>query len=349
MIDHNLKKEIDQRVSELDKLLSADEAHIVAVYNHFRQLEGNTEKSDRSSLHATLGAHNSDFADVKHRAFSSVEEYIVTWLQGLERVYGDRKDLNTGNKTYIIFRLLLEDDKCQNYVLNFQRRTFYKNFEAYSRVKPKEQLETVWFGDNQNCWGLPIAPVLREGKYENDHSEIRRVSFHYWTLEHILSTGLINYSKKNILKFYDLSGVSGFFQRFPEQSHSPFEPVFLKKYFDYVSRSDNWMKEPLLIPEFRFGEDKYWHRWRTDFLILNSYTNTHVAIELSPKSTHKDWEREMKKRSDYLKKYNISIITFTDYELQSIGSCFERVIPYLQKPKNNKESISIILNRFKQN
>ena len=80
-----------------------------------------------------------------------------------------------------------------------------------------------------------------------------------------------------------------FFQRFPEQSHSPFEPVFLKEYFDYVSRSDNWMKEPLLIPEFRFGEDKYWHRWRTDFLILNSYTNTNVAIELSPKSTHKDW------------------------------------------------------------
>ena len=345
MIDATMKGEIRRKVSELNKRLSLNRQYVVNCYNRLRILAGENEKQGLQSLHATLGGKNSEFSNVRHMTFSNDEDYITAWLQGLERVYGNRIDEITGEKAYIIIQLL-SDSICQEYIFNYLRRTFYNNYEAYTREKPKEPLETVWFGDNQNCWGLPITPVFRNGLIENDHSEIRKVSFTYWTLSHILSTGIVDQTSRAWYSFTDYSHLINFLYLFPQRSNSKYELDFLQRYINYLNCSRDPLNEPLLIPEFRYGESEICHKWRTDFLILNSYTNDHVAIELSPKSTHGDWEKEMTKRNDYLSKYDIAIYTFTDKDLNSIDYCFQQVLPYLQNREVKKESKEIVLERL---
>ena len=345
MLDITMKRELNQKINILTERLSINEEYVVNVYDTYRIRAGEIEKKGIRSLHATLGAHNREFTDVRYVTFSNYEDFLVAWLQGLERVYGNRVDTATGKKSYIIIQLL-SDEKCREYIFDFLKRTFYRKYEDYTREKPPEKLETIWFGDNQNCWGLPITPVFRNGFIGNDQSEIRKVRFNYWTLQHILSTGVVDQTSRRWYRFNDCNHLIGFLNGFPQFSKSIYEQLFLQKYTDYLNRSRDQLNEPLLIPEFRYGENEIQHGYRTDFLILNSYTNAHIAIELSPKSTHSDWEREMKKRNAYLWKYGIATITFTDNDLKSVDYCFEQIKPYLQNREPQKESKEIVLSRL---
>lgn len=78
--------------------------------------------------------------------------------------------------------------------------------------------------------------------------------------------------------------------------------------------------------------------------MLNPYTFRFVGFELSPASTHmsvsgiKDkkqievneelktkWEKEMHKRNEYLGRYGITLVTFTDSDLKNIDTCFATI------------------------
>lgn len=109
------------------------------------------------------------------------------------------------------------------------------------------------------------------------------------------------------------------------------------------------MNEPFLIPELRYDGSTDVHRYRLDLTICNPYTSEFVGFELSPSSSHmaiagtgranadinselaQKWEKECDKRNEYFKKYGITIVTFTDADLQDIDACFERIKSYLQK------------------
>lgn len=348
MINSNMKHVLTQKIAELDKRISSNQSYVVEVYNRLRTNAGEADKNGLPSLHATLGGRNRELVEVHYACFANADDYVRKWLLGLEKEYGGRTDQKTGEQSYITLKMLA-DPICKNYILDFLRRTFYRNYEAYTREKPAETLETVWFGDENHCWGLPITPVPRNGIIENDHSEIRKAPFHYWTLRHILSTGLIDQASNGPYYFHNgVNQLLVFLRSFSSYSNSIYEQYFIDQYINYINNSCDQLNEPLLIPEFRYGDNERYHRWRTDFLVLNSYTNSHVAIELSPLSTHgkpEKWEDEMKKRRDYLRKYNIPIITFTDKQLKSINDCFNQVLPYLQNREIN-EPIESVLSRI---
>lgn len=114
---------------------------------------------------------------------------------------------------------------------------------------------------------------------------------------------------------------------------SSYERKFIKEYINMLQYEEKWKEIPLLLPEVRFDGVDFKHKYRIDFMIFNMISGKRIGIELSPYVTHiqdnKTWEKEMAKRNEYLKKYNIATITFTDKQLENIGQCFEQIKDYL--------------------
>ena len=71
---------------------------------------------------------------------------------------------------------------------------------------------------------------------------------------------------------------------------------------------------------------KYWIFSNDPKYEKNSFYQADINRELAEK-----WEKECDKRNEYFKKYGITIVTFTDTDLQDIGACFETIKNYLQK------------------
>jgi hypothetical protein len=59
--------------------------------------------------------------------------------------------------------------------------------------------------------------------------------------------------------------------------------------------------------------------------ISSGKTQTQMNQELAKK-----WEKEMDKRNKYLQKYGISLVTFTDKDLQDLDYCFEHIANVLR-------------------
>ena len=138
-------------------------------------------------------------------------------------------------------------------------------------------------------------------------------------------------------------------------------------YIDYINQSTNPMNEPFLIPEFRYAGLERKHIYRLDFTILNIHTDEKVGFEISPQSTHmnvktinktklidvnKDlsnkWSKEMQKRNDYFSEFDISMITFTDKELEDMPKCFEVIKSYLEKRREITENIPDLIDDIMQ-
>jgi hypothetical protein len=67
-----------------------------------------------------------------------------------------------------------------------------------------------------------------------------------------------------------------------------------------------------------------------------------VNIELSAK-----WEKEMDKRNEYFKKFGITTITFTDYRLKDIESCFKDIESFLKRRPENVSSLELEIQKLK--
>lgn len=210
-----------------------------------------------------------------------------------------------------------------------------------------------------------LSPIKRHNNWTNDKSEIRRALYSYWTIGHVLEEGFVDPSLETRYKFTSLDDFITFYLSILKRlSVSEYEQTFYELYIEYLRKSKNVKEEPFLIPELRYAGLQKKHIYRMDFTILNVHTAEYIGFEISPASSHmsitnlkekqykvneelsEKWDKEMQKRNDYFKKFDITTITFTDSSLKSIEDCFEIVKGKLKARKPNKVSLKEQLNRL---
>ena len=336
-------------IEKLSIDLRAREEYVVDIYNKFRIRENSPEKKGLLSFHNTIGSKNNTFIDSVRTNFLNPEDYIAQWIDGLCKQYGNKSAYRAPQYKYIILEML-KVPECRDYIYKFLERSFYRHMIERIRTKPDEALWEIWFGENKIFWGLFITPVERNGIWKNDVSEIRRVAFNYWTIGHVLQSGLLDPENNELIQFRSLQAFCEFYKSILIRlSASEYEKELMNRYLVYVLKSNAPMEEPLLIPELRFAGKEKKHLYRLDFTILNIYTQQYIGFEISPQSTHmavqktKDksqiqlnrelsekWENESRKRNAYFRSYNISTVTFTDSDIADIDGCFSVIEEYLQ-------------------
>src|SRR5262249_40269044 len=156
-----------------------------------------------------------------------------------------------------------------------------------------------------------------------DRSHVRRASYTYWTIGHVLESGLVVPNRERPHRFNDLDAFLAFYQDvLARSSASEYEIRFSERYLNYLRRSESVDNEPVLIPEMRYAGLEAKHKYRLDFAVLNAHVMQFLGIEMSPSSSHMavknakaktqkaineelaaKWEREMTKRREYFQAF----------------------------------------------
>lgn len=353
----NEKELIDDIIAELTTEIRSEQDYILSKICRILDKTSFTFQQ----FNGRFGGKNNTYVDSVRTQFIDFDDFYAQWLKGLMDLYEYDKayQLNIYNRTYenkasfLNFKLI-QDQEIERFVKKFLERNFYNKLYERIRIKPDEIFWSLWFG-YQLTYGIIIAPVKRGGEWTNDKSEMRKASYAYWTIGHILTEGLIDPNLNEPIKFKSINEFLIFYQSVLKRlSVSPYEQAFCERYIDFLKRSSNVDSEPFLIPELRYDGLIKKHDHRLDFTVLNPYTYECTGFEISPASTHmkvtnlkekqflvnddlkKQWEKEMQKRNDYFKTFGISTITFTDSDLCNIDNCFKTVEDKLNsRPKEN--------------
>lgn len=302
------------------------------------------------SLNAKIGSRNDDFFDLKNDIINSQDQFASKWLEGLKRSAledGDASDLWLWEK-------IKKHQKLQEYTVTFLKRSYLNYFDELSKNRPPVEGAEIWFGQQNANYGLLVTPRFRNNEWENDKSEIRAFPNAYWTIGHVMHTGLVIPGKNSIFKFSDVDQYLLFFQdTLVRNSGSKYEYEIAGHYCDFVRKSNTPELIPLLIPEFRYAGLVAKHIYRLDFMIINPYTLNKIGFELSPWSTHgylskignltqktinemasDNFAKEMRKHRSYFKEHEVFCLIFTDDELSNTKHLFEQeILPYLQPEK----------------
>lgn len=307
------------------------------------------------SLHGTISLNKASNLDMVHGKWNTHDDYIASWLSGL------KDSIESGRPS--MMQKMFKKETIREYVLLFLERDFYRHYKIRTKDKPQENLWSIWLGSETLFWGLLISPRLIDDNWENKPGKIRKVEFGYWTIGHILKTGLVDPENDIIYNFIDLDSFLIFYESILKRvSNSIYEKAIFAFYANYIRQSKNPLSEPLLIPEFRYEGIKKKHKYRLDFTILNCHTGERIGFELSPQSTHmaiagiksktqielnKDlsikWGREMQKRNEYFQQYGITTITFTDENLSDMKNCFKAMEYYLSKRRSERKSVGELI------
>ncbi len=324
---------------------------------------------DVASFHGTIGSKNNEYVDAIRQVFLSPEQFLAEWKQGAldQAAEWDNKELEKYGRRYQnhavhdILRLL-KDKTIRDYIELFLERNFYKQYGARVRAKPAEALWEVWMGHKNQEYGLLITPRFKGGEWENDVSHIRRVSFDYWTIGHVLSTGFVIPHVESYYKTSNLDDLFQFYKHaFVRAQGSIHSTRFANEYEKYVRSHTDPSSLPFMIPEFRYTGATGPHKYRLDFAILSAVNHKRIGIELSPWSTHgrvigkkaliksggtaavekkqiETWEKDTAKRNDYFIKFGITTLTLTDQKLSNISDAFDSVKPYLGPSVDDRRS-----------
>lgn len=294
------------------------------------------------SLHGIIGGKNNTYVDSIRTQFPDPNDFLAQWIRGLLNSYGGAADSLVQ---------LLKDPKVLEYTRVFLTRNFYRNLLARTRAKPSESLWSLWFGNSPLVWGLIIAPVRRNKVWTNDVSEIRRAQYKYWTIGHIMETGLIDPTQTTPVRFADVPQFLTFYRSVLSRvSNSVYEKGIADRYSAYLAASQNVLDEPFLVPELRYAGLETKHEYRLDFSVLNAHVMEFTGFELSPASTHMaiaglktkkqvqvnreladKWKREMTKRNKYFSQFGITTMTFMGGDLEDLDQCFEAMAVYLRR------------------
>lgn len=304
------------------------------------------------SLHGIYGGKFADYIDIKNEVIHSPEHFIALYLEGFRRkAEPSGADASHPHN----FERLQKSKKLQEYLFVFLKRTYIRNLEALSKKRPSVDEAALWIGQNNADYGLLVTPRFNtiKGQWENDKSEIRHFSPLYWSIGHVLETGLVIPGKKEKINFVSPQGYLDFFLNvIVRNSGSKYEYEIASIYREFVLSTPEPNRVPLLIPEFRYEGVSAAHKYRLDFTIVDPFELTKIGFELSPWSTHgylskvkgltqieinkmaKDnFEREMKKHKNFFRKHGIFVLIYTDSDLANIPKIFDDMIRYLE-PKS---------------
>ncbi|WP_439185794.1 hypothetical protein [Carboxylicivirga taeanensis] len=298
------------------------------------------------SLHGKIGGKFADYIDIRDAVIHSQEHFISLWLQGY------KKKLESGSgfgNAYETYDLLCQHQVFKDYLFLFLRRTYLRNYDALSKIRPTISEAEIWIGQQNANYGLLITPRYVNGEWENDKSEIRHFKPKYWSIGHVLETGLLIPDKNEKIEFNSVEEYLKFFKYvIVRNSGSKYEMEIAELYSDYVTNSPNQLEIPLLIPEYRYDGLQKQHKYRLDFTIIESKDLNKIGFELSPWSSHgylkkikgltqkvinemasDNFEKEMKKHKDYFKRHGIFIMIYTDSDLSNTDTLFEDMKQYL--------------------
>lgn len=319
----------------------------------------NKREVSTQTLHAIIGGKNNTYVNSVTAQFTDPEDFLARWTKGLlEAAMG-------GSLAARRLVRIIKHPTGRAYAFTFLKRTFYRQYAARVRPKPPENLWEIWFGGNSHEWGLFISPVFRKGVWKNDKSEMRKASYAYWTVGHVLQTGLISPGEQKPYEFESVDELAKFYRYFLKKvSNSAYEKGVADRYLSYLKTSQDIFNEPFLIPEFRYAGVAGKHKHRLDYTVFNGHTMTITGFELSPHSTHgaiktgtnqkgekktlkafneessAKWESEMGKRNAYFLSYNVPIVTFTDSSLVDLDQCFSYIRKQLSDRPPDEQSLS---------
>ncbi|WP_409461396.1 hypothetical protein ACK1O1_10055 [Stenotrophomonas maltophilia] len=306
------------------------------------------------SLNATYGGKYAEYIDIKNEVIDSPEQFIALYFQGfLRTLEGLGKFARAGNRYYDAFVHIKRHPKVQDWLKLFLTRTYLRNYDALSKRRPSIEEAEIWIGQKNATYGLLVTPRFVKGEWQNDKSEIRHFKPKYWTIGHVLATGLVIPDENERIEFEDTEGYLTFFiNTLVRNSGSVHELAIAKLYREFVRGSKKPLDVPLLIPELRYGGKKVKHEHRLDFTIIDPHTLSKVGFELSPWSTHgmlagtknktqkaindearDNFEKEMKKLKAYFRKLGIPVIVYTDKDLLDHEQIFSEVAEYLTPTK----------------
>ncbi|KMK97606.1 MULTISPECIES: hypothetical protein [Aeromonas] len=312
---------------------------------------------DEASLNAKIGSKNDEFIDLKNEVIHSHDQFINKWLQGL------KAHVNTfapSPRYKWIYDTLKTHKVFQKYLLLFLKRSYLIHFDELSKLRPKVEESELWIGQTNANYGLLVTPRFNGERWENDKSEIRSFKHGYWTVGHVMETGLVIPNKDKVFKFTDVDQYLLFFtDTLVRNSGSKYEYALAEEYANFVRQSEKPLDVPLMIPEFRYKGLEKQHKYRLDFMIINPFTLDKVGFELSPWSTHgylskikgltqkevnqmaqDNFEKEMKKHRGYFKKYDVFTLIYTDEQLTDCKKLFEDDIKQYLSPEKPSTQLS---------
>jgi hypothetical protein len=265
---------------------------------------------------------------------------------------------------------LRKSDAFKEYLLLFLKRSYLKHYDELAKLRPHVTDAIIWIGQENANYGLAVTPRFVGGQWENDKSEIRAFKHGYWTIGHVMETGLVIPGRNRRFEFNDVEQYLLFFtDTLVRKSGSLHEYAISEFYADFVRAQPDPLSVPLLIPEYRYGGLRKDHKYRLDFLIINPFTMDKIGFELSPWSTHgylkkigkltqaeinemaKDnFEREMERHRNFFKKHNIFVLIYTDKNLKDKRKLFDNdIAPSLQPEKPTSFVSFQIMEEFLEN
>lgn len=318
------------------------------------QVLRDTGFSSEASLNATIGSKHDDFFDLKHDVIESHDAFIMQWLKGFKEAAkkpGSCQDMMRYLKRYKSFKA---------YLLLFLRGSYFKHYDELAKLRPHVSESILWIGQQNANYGLAVTPRFVDGEWENDKSEIRAFDCGYWTIGHVMETGLVIPGRNKRFRFSDVEQYLVFLtDTLVRNSGSQHEYDIAESYAGFVRDADDPLRVPLMIPEYRYGGLAKKHLYRLDFLVINPYTMDKVGIELSPWSSHgylrkiagltqkevnamaqDNFEQEMERHRTFFKKKNIFVLIYTDRNLKNCGKLFEEEIAPLLMPEKPQSAIS---------
>ncbi|MFT4435048.1 topoisomerase [Caballeronia sp. 15715] len=310
------------------------------------------------SLNAKYGGKYAEYIDIRNEVIDSPEQFVALYFQGfLRTLEGLGIFARTGNAYYDAFLPVKKNKKVREWLRLFLTRTYLRNYEALSKPRPSDEDASIWIGQNNASYGIFVTPRFRNGAWENDRSEIRHFKPKYWTIGHVLQTGLVIPDEDDVIWFKSVDQYLAFFrQTLVRNSGSIHEREIAKRYCDFVKTNPAPLDVPLLIPELRYGGKDAKHEYRLDFTIINPHTLAKIGFELSPWSSHGalagtkgksqkeineeakgNFEKEMRKLKAYFRKRGIPILVYTDEDLLDKDGLFAEISKYLSPKKVAKQ------------
>ena len=356
-----------QKVEEITQQLKLLLPKILGRYT-FNEDKPEDLKSQELSLNAKIGGKNNTYLNITNDVITSPDQYVSMWFNGLlNHIEVVDKGREKTRAAYNFQQLLVNDDDLMKYTILFLKRTYWRNCYSVSKIRPNAEDAALWIGQKNAVYGILVTPRFKNGNWENDVSEIRHFKKDYFTIGHILETGLVIPYENEKIEFGFVNDYLKFFKNvLVRSSGSPYELRIADMYCDYVRNSDNPYKVPLLIPELRYNGLEKNHIYRLDFTIINPITLEKHGFEFSPWSTHgylsgikgktqkeineeakANFEHEMKKHKDYYRKLNIFTMIYTDSDLKNIDNIFADMKEYLAPKRENKQLLESVIERIK--
>lgn len=132
---------------------------------------------------------------------------------------------------YQFQQLLRSDGELLTYTILFLKRTYLRNDRSLSKHRPKKEEAELWIGQQHANYASLSRRVSKMGSGRNDVSEIRHFQPDYWTVGHVMKTGLVVPHVCRKIEFSSVEQYLAFFKNvLVRPSGSPYELQIAEKY-----------------------------------------------------------------------------------------------------------------------